>query len=63
MYNVTCNGTESRVEDCDRFPGSSPLCGDPAMSAAGVVCVSTGTSKITLIRHVHVQVIVVSTQN
>ena len=42
-YNVTCNGTESRVEDCDRFPDSSPFCLDPATSAAGVVCVSTGT--------------------
>jgi hypothetical protein len=43
-YNVTCNGTESRIEDCDRFPGSSPFCDseDPSMNAAGVVCVSTG---------------------
>ena len=43
-YNVTCNGTESRVEDCDRFPGSSPICQDPSTSAAGVVCISSGTS-------------------
>ena len=43
-YNVICNGTESRVEDCDRFPGSSSDCENPAESAAGVVCVSTGRS-------------------
>ena len=41
-YNVICNGSESRVEDCYRFPGSSPFCEDPATSAAGVVCVSGG---------------------
>ena len=43
-YNVICNGTESRVEDCVRFPASSPFCQDPSTSAAGVVCISTGTS-------------------
>ena len=47
-YNVSCNGTESRIEDCDRFPDSSPLCEDPATSAAGVVCVSVGMSKLIL---------------
>ena len=44
-YNVICNGTENRVEDCDRFPDSSFFCEDPATSAAGVVCVSTGMQK------------------
>ena len=39
-YNVACNGSESRIEDCEVSKSlTSPLaCGDPASSAAGVVC-------------------------
>ena len=38
---MQCNGTESRVEECDidKSPeSSSDICRDPASSAAGVVC-------------------------
>ena len=37
-YNVTCNGTESRLENCARSTASSSLCDDPTTSAAGVIC-------------------------
>ena len=37
---MACNGSESRIEDCEVSKSlTSPLaCGDPASSAAGVVC-------------------------
>ena len=45
-YDVSCNGSESRLEECDldKFPNSDILCQDPASSAAGVECVLTGMS-------------------
>jgi hypothetical protein len=47
---VSCNGSESRLEDCDldKFPDSDPLCEDPALSAAGVECVATGMSNLSI---------------
>ena len=48
-YDVSCNGSERSLDRCDldSFPDSTLLCQDPASSAAGVECVSTGMSKIT----------------
>ena len=50
-YDVSCNGSESRLEDCDldKFPNSDILCQDPASSAAGVECVLTGMSNQLLV--------------
>lgn len=44
-YNVSCNASESRLEDCDGDYSLHPaiLCQDPASSAAAVVCTSTCT--------------------
>ena len=37
-YDVTCNGSESRLENCARSTASSSFCDDPTTSAAGVIC-------------------------
>ena len=40
---MRCNGSESRLEDCDNDYSLDPAlqCQDPASTAAGVVCTST----------------------
>ena len=42
---MRCNGSESRLEDCDGgySSGHALQCQDPASSAAGVVCTSSCT--------------------
>ena len=37
-YDVICNGSESRLEDCSWSFASSSFCDDPTTSSAGVVC-------------------------
>ena len=37
-YDVICNGSESRLEDCGRSFASSSFCDDCMTSSAGVVC-------------------------
>ena len=37
-YDVICNGSESRLEDCRQSTASSLFCDHPATSAAGVLC-------------------------
>ena len=44
-YDVSCNGSERRLEECDldEFTDLDLQCQDPASSAAGVECILKGT--------------------